>query len=63
MDDAVADGVCEDRVAKLGVPTTDVELGAKDGRGFLVSGFDDLQQIPRFTLLQRKQQPFVRISS
>ena len=60
VDDAVANGVCEDRVAELSVPAADVELGAEDGRGFLVPGFYDLQQIPGFRLLQREQKPLVQ---
>ena len=59
MDNPVADGVSQDRIANLFSPSGYRELRAEDRRSILVSGFCNLKQIPCLCFLQRIQQPFV----
>lgn len=60
MDDPVADGISQDWITNLFPPSGHRKLGADDRRSVLVSGFRNFQKIPRFSFLQRVQQPFVQ---
>ena len=43
MDDAVTDGVCQQRIGQLFRPARDVKLGTEDRGVSLVPGFHDFQ--------------------
>ena len=51
VDDALADGVGQGRLAYLLVPSAHFKLGAEDGGSLLVAPLGNLQQIPGLTLL------------
>jgi hypothetical protein len=51
--DAVADSVGKRRVTNFLVPTADIELRAKYGRGFLVSGFRNFKKFLRLRIFKR----------
>ena len=60
MDDAVADGVCQDGITNLVLPAADAELRAEDSGGDLVPGLNDLQQVAGLRFLQAVEQPLVQ---
>lgn len=61
MNNAVTDSIGKDGLADLVPPARNIELRAEDSGRSLVSGFRDLQQIPRLGLLQGIEQSFVQI--
>ena len=60
MNDAVADGVCKDRVADLFPPSGDVKLRAEYCGRLFVPRLRDLEKISRFGFLERVKQPFIQ---
>ena len=60
MDDTVADGVGQDGIANLVLPTTDAELRAEDAGGNLVPGLNDLQQVAGLRFLQTVEQLLIK---
>lgn len=61
VNNAVTDSIGKDGLADLVPPARNIELRAEDSGRSLVSGFRDLQQIPRLGLLQGIEQSFVQI--
>ena len=59
MQQAVADGIGQGRVADIGMPVTDGALAGDDGGAGLVAVFDDLQQVPAFPVGGRGKQKIV----
>lgn len=60
MDDAVADGVSQNGIANFVLPAAGAELGTEDGRGELVPGHNNLQQVAGLRFLQAVEQPLVQ---
>ena len=60
MNDAVANGIGQDRISNLVLLAADAELGAEDGGGDLLPGLNDLQQVTGFRILQAVEQPLVQ---
>ena len=53
MDEAVADGIGEGGVGQVVVPLLGRELARDDRRSGTVSVFEDLEEVPAFTIGER----------